>query len=217
MIDQELYQRWLKSLFDHKQSDGDWYWDRSKAPVNILEQDFADYFILLCQNAKEDLKQYSNWKVGMGINYLFNPSIANEAFKIRVNKDIVKVQASILAIQNLYRYVFEPYCRPRLSHIEETGDKLNEICYMIWDISPLGYFEGEEEKDELYRVFAATLRFALYLNNPACIESALHGLGHLVMYYPQASQIIQDFIDSGHSDNEDLLEYAEAAKEGMIQ
>lgn len=70
---------------------------------------------------------------------------------------------------------------------------------MFWDVTPPATwikYEGMEpisadtmhhyqnSKDELqvyYRAIASVMESCLYLYNPACVESGLHGLGHLVV------------------------------------
>ncbi len=88
---------------------------------------------------------------------------------------------------------------------------------MFWDITPLKYCEGHKDKAILLDTVADVLRDALKMDNIACLESALHGLGHLVYYYPKASDMIQSFIDSSGQTDPRLLNYAKAAKTGCIQ
>lgn len=213
MVDKEKYQKWLKFLFDQKHED----LENKHDPLEHLEEDVPDYFIHLCQNSAQDLKEYSNRAVAIGLSYILNPCESDYSYQLKQNLSTTKIQEILLSIQYLYLNIFESYCFKKLCHTDETSEPLNQLCYILWDMCPLSYFEEYNDKDELYRVFTATLNFALSLKNPACIESALHGLGHTELYYPPASDIIQKFIDSKQCENEDLLEYAATAKEGMIQ
>ena len=59
---------------------------------------------------------------------------------------------------------------------------------------------------------------SLQLRNVACIESGLHGLGHMVFENPKVAQpIIEDFLRKRKDLPEGLLNYARAAQTGMIQ
>jgi len=49
---------------------------------------------------------------------------------------------------------------------------------------------------------------SLSLENIACIESGLHGLGHLVLYCDEDSKILRKFINSVKLMNDRLIVYA---------
>ena len=56
----------------------------------------------------------------------------------------------------------------------------------------------------------------MYLQNLACIESGLHGLGHLAHQYPEIVEpIIETFLQTQNL-NPVLIDYAQHAKTGMI-
>jgi len=57
----------------------------------------------------------------------------------------------------------------------------------------------------------------LRLPNPACKESALHGLGHMVRHSDRALEIIERFLSSATDLDAALIQYAEAARSGCIQ
>ena len=58
----------------------------------------------------------------------------------------------------------------------------------------------------------------LNLSNPACVESGLHGLGHLVFDLPDLTiPIIDKYLEDHQGLNNALVNYAKAARTGMIQ
>jgi hypothetical protein len=62
------------------------------------------------------------------------------------------------------------------------------------------------------------LGYALTLRNAACVESALHGLGHLQGYRRgDVTPMIEDFIRRNPDLRPELLKYAEHAAAGCIQ
>jgi hypothetical protein len=73
----------------------------------------------------------------------------------------------------LYKDCFAPTCAPVLGHINELGsNSINEICYMLWDVSPLSWWEEKRspEREIFYNAVIDVLEEALSSNNPACVE-----------------------------------------------
>ena len=61
------------------------------------------------------------------------------------------------------------------------------------------------------------MRQCLNLSNVSCVESALHGLGHLHMVHPEAAGIVRHFLNTTQRTDPNLLRYAEAAEQGRVQ
>ncbi|MBU6955082.1 hypothetical protein [Hahella sp. HN01] len=217
----ELFEKWLLSLFDHDPAMGDWRWEVE--PINIDPTLAPDFIVLLNHRWSELLNRYDDWQLGTGIEYLYNNSFSDFAFDLRDAPAPLDARiAAIQSIKYMYSDCFAIRCEAALGHKSETASELNCCCYMLWDVTPLSYCEGNPDKEALYSALAEVMEFALGLSNPACIESALHGLGHMTPYYPKARQIIQQYIDRGvkkASSEMDklLLHYAVAAKEDGIQ
>ncbi len=73
------------------------------------------------------------------------------------------------------------------------------------------------ENKGYYKAIAQVMKQSLYLSNPACVESGLHGLGHMVFSQPNiAEPIIEEFLKNSKTGNKHLIEYARAARTGMI-
>jgi hypothetical protein len=60
------------------------------------------------------------------------------------------------------------------------------------------------------------LRRLLAIPHDACRESALHGLGHWAIYYPQVAQMIDEFLRNTPHLRPELVTYAERARTGCI-
>ena len=74
------------------------------------------------------------------------------------------------------------------------------------------------ENKRYYYAVANVMKQSLYLSNPACVESGLHGLGHMATFQSKiAVPIIDDFLKNPKTSNKHLIEYAHAARTGMIQ
>jgi hypothetical protein len=213
------YERWLKHVFDRPVTDPAWYFDIDETEFQADPQTTTQLITTTMLRSGTDLLAYSDGQVNQGLHYIFNNSCSNVVFAILDgNFPFEQKLDAIRSIKVLYKDCFAPRCAPVLSHIDEPGaNPLNGICYMLWDITPLAYWEKRERKEEAYAAVLDVLRFALTSANPACVESALHGLGHKQYLLPrQVEQIVQSFISKPHIQNEDLLQYARNAYQGYV-
>jgi len=217
-MDEALYREWLKFLFDRNEEQGDWRFDADATDVKASEEQIVTFVARMLNNYESDVDPYSDWQIAMGLDFVFNNACSDYAFHLR-NRPVALEQriAAIGAIKELYTRCFDPRCEPALGHLAEEGNPLNEICYMFWDTSPLGYCEDSPDKKDLYKATSEVMEHALHLDNIACVESGLHGLGHLSPYYPPARDIIKRFVRQAGDLDQSILEYAEAAREGCIQ
>ncbi len=109
-----------------------------------------------------------------------------------------------------YRDCLAPRCGPVLSHLDEPGAKpLNTFCYILWDESPLCRWKG---------VVLDVMEEALSRSNPACVESALHGLNHRFHQSPsEVATIIDRSLTRARALRPKLLSYALTASRGRAQ
>ena len=95
---------------------------------------------------------------------------------------------------------------------------LNDVCYMLWDVAPIGRWTDEKDNPACLEASLDVLTTALALRNTACIESALHGLGHLHYYAPErVESIVDGWIASQPRVPDQLTRYAEEARVGYVQ
>jgi len=79
------------------------------------------------------------------------------------------------------------------------------------------YANINAETEAYYKATAYVMEQCLRLSNPACVESGLHGLGHLATFLPNiAVPRIDKFLKGKNKGNESLTAYAKAARTGMI-
>jgi hypothetical protein len=237
------YQRQLDYIFNRPTDEPAWYWRTDSWEEGVFNDNTNDAFIFLetlFLSAGQDLKPYSDDQIGLGLNFIFNNSCSNMTHDFKAAD--VPFDRKIKALNNLFalfRDVLNPRCPEVLSAFSQaTLSKLNFICYMFWDVSPLSSAYGlsfteaksktkAEEKPyklsklENYNYYAAianVMERCLYLSSPACVESGLHGLGHMVYDYPKiAVPIIDNFLKKSKSKNGDLINYAKMARTGVIQ
>ena len=103
--------------------------------------------------------------------------------------------------------IFAIRCSQHLSHLDEPGaNPLNRICYMWWDL-----FDVND------KILLGIMERRLRLDSVACRESALHGLGHAQMLFPQEVEtIIDDFLARNPTTRPELKAYALNACSGYI-
>lgn len=211
-----LFEQWIVSLFDHPEEDGDWRFTIDQEPLDIPEKLIPEFIIKLNHELPEIIKYYTDWQLGMGLNHIYNdsdiaPALCNDGAPLETRLQAIK------SMKYLYRDCLEPRCQPVLGCLSEKGGKLNEFCYMLWDVTTLSYYPADDPNREIfYPVVTDVMAYALTLNNIACIESGLHGLGHAVYNWPHAAEIIENFIKKAGDIDPRVMRYAEMAKTGYI-
>jgi hypothetical protein len=205
-----LYTKWLEFAFNRPVSAPVWYFTEN----NEFKASPAELVYLIgrtCEQSSADLAKYSNAQVNNGLCYIFSNSASNIIFSI--TQKGVDEQDRIEAVRKmkiLYHDCLAKRCDPILGHKrEENPNPLGYFCYMLWDVSPLCQW-----KDVVIEVMEA----ALYLSNPACIESGLHGLGHRHKQNPdKVESVIDKFLSKSKSIGPELRIYAQQARTGCIQ
>lgn len=124
------------------------------------------------------------------------------------------------AIRELYGQLFEPLCQHALSHGDNGAfvhNRLNSICYMWWDIFPTWGRPDDPVARGLDEVLLGVMRDTLSSENVACVESALHGLGHWHTTYPdEVESIVGAYLRERPKIGPDLSDYARTARRGRV-
>lgn len=215
------YDDWIEHVFAHGvpfhepawycADDADW-WDPPPATA-------VAYLTRLFEQPDSLVEQFADSQIGQGLYYLVdNGAGAYCRFLADGAMPIAARAACISAMRILFARLFDPRCAPILSHLDEPGaNALNRICYMWWDIMPLGAISKPALRDPIHEACLDAMRGTLQLPNPACQESALHGLGHWARAYPAfAAAAINAFLASSPNARPELVRYAEAARSGCV-
>jgi hypothetical protein len=237
------YQRQLDYIFNRPTDEPAWYWrNNADGEEQVFDETPLSAFTFLetlFLNPKEDLKDYSNDQIGLGLNFIFNNSCSNMTHDFKAaNVPFDRKIKALYCLFALFRDVLNPRCVEVESAFSQAPlSEINYICYMLWDITPLStasdfmftesilkseleqkpYKNSKLENHNFYAAIADVMKKCLYLSNPACIESGLHGLGHLATSYPNiAVPIIDDFLKKGKKSTGSLINYAKMARTGMI-
>lgn len=126
------YEKWLNSIFGssvERVTGPSWQVD-SKTLVELI------YMTLL--RSSSDLLRFSDKQVNNGLNVIFNNSYSDIVFALQDPTVSFEARAeAVRAIKMLYSDCFDKRARPALSHLDEKGSPLNQICYMLWDVTPI--------------------------------------------------------------------------------
>jgi hypothetical protein len=123
------------------------------------------------------------------------------------------------AIGNIY-YLYSDCFAKRwvdvLGHLSDEGSPLNSSCYMFWDICRFSGLEDMLENKETQDAVLKVLEKILTIENIACREGALHGLGHMANSCPEnMREIIDGFLSKNKLDDK-LMAYALKARAGNV-
>jgi hypothetical protein len=87
---------------------------------------------------------------------------------------------------------------------------------MWWDMLNIYGCPDDPDRAEFDSEVLVVMQRLLAIPHDACRESALHGLGHRRMYYPQVTQFIDEFLRRTPDLRPELLDYAERARVGRV-
>ncbi len=210
------YDEWLTYIFGRAAEDDDPFsmdWSFAATPVEV-----ADLMRSTFLHSGRDLMAYSDRQVSLGLQALLFGNYAGFAHAVAgadVN-DALKSEV-VKSLLPLYKDCLAKRCPPVLGHRNESaGNPLEFVTYMFWDVSPFDVmaFRTPSCTEALVEVLTAALR----LPNDACVESALHGLGHFPRQLRhRAETAIDDWLSETPAVRSELLSYARAARSGCIQ
>lgn len=216
------YQRQLNYIFNRPTTEPAWYWSEcwEEGVFDDPMQGFTFMESLLAK-PKTDLEPFSDDQIGQGLNFIFNNSCSNLSHDFKDAAVLFERREKVLrSLFNLFKDVLDVRCEHKTAAFsQEKSSYLNGICYMFWDVTPLSVWSGfpKIEKRGYDEAMIAVMAQCLTLDNPACVESALHGLGHAVTILPKmAIPVIDEFLKKHKNKGRILLNYAEMARTGMI-
>ncbi len=126
---------------------------------------------------------------------------------------------AVLGLRRLYEHCFARHLTDWRG-VGEDPRPLGTACYMLWDMDGgLDVIPRLGRPEHLVPACYQVLEHALSLDAPACWESALHGLGHIVFRHPDPGRAMIDrFLETqGRHVPEALRRYAASARTGCVQ
>jgi hypothetical protein len=139
------YDKWIKFVFD-RPTQRDWYF-KNDDEFTASAAELVALYTHTCLHCSTDLQRYSVDELYDGLNYMFNNACSNSVFCFADTGRVplpVRLTA-IQAIKTLYRDCFVTRCQPILSHVDHqktSGNNLNAFCDMMWDITPIPYWDA---------------------------------------------------------------------------
>ena len=213
----ENYKQLVQFLFERNESDGDWRWKDNLVEPEVNPEELIAYVKEMYEQYDSELAGFSDWQLALGLEYIYYNTYSDISFALRDGPSPIDSRVStILSLKKLFQKCLNPRCVNALGHKSEGRSRLNHFCYMLWDETPLTYCEDLPEKKEIYSACAEVMEYSLYLSNAACVESGLHGLGHLTMEYSESSKIIERYLKTKPKISWQLLEYANKAVAGNV-
>ena len=161
------------------------------------------------EGSPQVFQPYTDAQLNQGLWFLASNACSNHMFAL-LDESLPwsARERCVDSIERLYEQCFAKRCSPHLSHLDEPGaNPLNAVCYMWWDIIPIAGKPDDPARRQLDQAILKVMESTLQLDSIACHESALHGLGHWQMYYPDR---VRKIIDSFSLSHPQLLEKLQA-------
>jgi hypothetical protein len=211
------FKDWVWHIFDHPVTDPAWYWNDNNDRYDSGPADVTvSYLTRLMQDAGQLLKGYPKAWIDQGFWYL----LAGSNYPQAIIDETVPLENRLQLVQamgNLFADVFAVRCSHHLSHLDQAGQKpvpLNCACYMWWDVLPI---HGVPQREKIDEACLEVMAHALAIPHCACQESALHGLSHWHLFYPQETErIIDGFLSRNPDLSFELRRYALNARKNAV-
>lgn len=215
------YEAWIEWLFDREDSERSWWWQDQEIIWDTLEnhEPIIEYLTNLFCEPKFLFDRFSRNQINNGFHYLINNSCSNTMYSLLdVKIPWQKRDACFRGIPTLFKELFAKVFVDDLGHLSREGDSPTFACYMWWDVIPIVPEMGHPEQELINDVVIEVLQQILRIDSEACMESALHGLGHWQIFLPQRTEpIVLDFLKSRENISNDLRSYAKGALYGQVQ
>lgn len=213
---------WIEHAFSHEVGvhGNAWFFDMDAPWWDPAPGVAVDYLTRLFAEPLPALQWFNDAQIAQGLTYLMNTSASGDSGWLYC-RDVpaAERQRCVEAIADLFEQIFALRAAPVLSHIDEPGgNALNIPCYMWFDVMPSVALADDPDRDRLHRAMLVTMERILALENIACQEAALHGLGHWAAAYPgKVRETIEVYLHADTGRRADLSAYARAARCGCVQ
>jgi hypothetical protein len=208
------FEQWIDGIFDHRVTEPAWFWDpRADTCVEEDDDTNVEYLARLFAGSEHLLRRFDNAQAGQGLNMIANNSCSDHAYSIVAGHAAWPArQRAIRSIFDMYAKFFASRCAEGLGHLSEADNPLNTICYMWWDVFPARGAPKDEAGE-----YIGVMERCLSLTHQACLEGALHGLGHWHHLSPErVESIVDQFLQKRNDLRPELVPYARRARNGGV-
>jgi hypothetical protein len=212
------FDQWVQHVFDHPVAEPPWHFQINEETWDGEPLLTVQHITRLFESPEHLLKAYSPEQLEQGLWYLsgegqpFMQALLDESVPWSVRK------RGLLSVQTLYQKFFAVACSDELGHLcRTTFTPINRACYMWWDSFPSYGNPLDPSRQHEDRMILQVMNGILTLDSEASRESALHGLGHWHLHYPEeVRQIVDEFLGRDPALSTALWEYAMAARSGCV-
>jgi len=210
--------QWVTFVFDHPVAETAWHFDVDAPYLLMPAAHTATLVAETFERSGELLRRFTDAELNQGFWFLISSGSSDYMFCLTDESVASPLrQRALRSFVPLFRDVMAVRCTPALAHRSEPGSPVNSACYMWWDLLPLaGFWEQGRPPEPIHAEALAVLAEILEIPHDACRESALHGLGHLALFHPEAVPIIDAFMTKSPRLRPELLAYAKQARTGQI-
>ena len=213
------FPEWVRHIFDHPVGKPEWYWAPDADTDEPPAQTSVTYLTQLFTDPEPLLAPYTDAQLNQGLWYLVSNACSNYMFTL-LEPEVAwpERRAGLCAIISLFAQLFTKRCSLHLSHLDECGaNPLNSVCYMWWDLFPTWGHPESPTETLVDAELLVVMQSVLALDNLACQESALHGLGHWHLRYPAVvEETIDVFLERQPRLDPRLRQYAFSARRGCV-
>jgi len=210
--------KWIEYVFDHPVTNPAWHWAIDAPEWDGPPDQLATYIAETFEDSGRLLARFSDEQLNQAFWFLVSESCSG--FMCALVDLAVPSASRLRALHSfvpLFERVMAVRCSPHLSHLDEPGaNPLNSACYMWWDVLPIHGCPEEPARAGFDAEVLLVLRRLLSIPHDACRESALHGISEWSLYYPQASEIVEEFLSRTPNLRPELMSYAQRAKVGNV-
>jgi hypothetical protein len=211
--------RWVHYVFDHPVTDTAWHFHVDAPDLRPPATQTAELIAETFERSGELLQRFTDAQLNQGLWFLVSSS-SSDYLSCLTDASVPwpARRRTLRSFVPLFRNLMAARCTASLSHRRESGSALNSACYMWWDLLLLdGSWEAGRPPEPIHVEALAVLEELLEIPHDACRESALHGLGHLALFHPEAALILDAFIERSLDLRPELTAYARQARTGRIQ
>ena len=199
------YQEFLNFLFERELSAPGWYFAEDFIEPDITGGEFIKFFNYLFEDIQKIYIRYNEPSFCLGINYVINNFCGDLCYYL-LDESILETDrlSSIASMFNIFDKVFQEKCvfMNEKEYKSSSVPTYQWLCYMWWDIFPRHGVPFKQALKLTDETILKTIEKILLLDNLACKESALHGLGHWCSAYPE---VIERIISANRSKIPDSL------------
>jgi hypothetical protein len=220
-LDPARYAAALRYLFDRPVPQGqeqEWFWNLDEPELQATPLEWTRIQTVLFANAGRDLAPYNDEQIGMGLNYVMSNMVSDVPFAAAdPSVPLDEAMHMMAALPALWRDCIGP----RMAHVHQpigsSAGKLGYVCYMWFDVWPT--FRLKAAVPAWQDAIIETFRQMLAVPCREVQIAALHGVGHSLddAWAEPMQKVVDDFLPCVEPADQELKNYALAARSGCVQ